>query len=90
MLLEAMQPYHNFILSTGCDLPLEAPLANIQAFMDAGRGQPLSVPEGGSVARIESAIAAQHRTISKAQAIPEVIESPWARSHIEQAEPAPR
>ncbi|NDJ76823.1 MAG: hypothetical protein GYB65_11235 [Chloroflexi bacterium] len=45
-LLESMAPYPNFILSTGCDLPPETPLANIQAFMDAGRGrelQPVSV-----------------------------------------------
>ena len=32
-----MQPYPNFILSTGCDLPLETPLENITAFMEAGR-----------------------------------------------------
>jgi uroporphyrinogen decarboxylase len=37
-LLEAMAPYPNFILSTGCDLPPETPLANIDAFMRAGRG----------------------------------------------------
>ncbi len=36
-LLEAMDPYPNYILSTGCDLPQETPLENIQAFMDAGR-----------------------------------------------------
>ena len=36
-LLEAMEPYPNFILSTGCDLPLETPLENIQAFMEAGK-----------------------------------------------------
>lgn len=32
-----MTPYPNFVLSTGCDLPLETPLENITAFMDAGR-----------------------------------------------------
>jgi len=37
-LLEAMAPYPNFILSTGCDLPPETPPANIDAFMRAGRG----------------------------------------------------
>jgi uroporphyrinogen decarboxylase len=37
-LLEAMAPYPNFILSTGCDLPPETSLANIDAFMRAGRG----------------------------------------------------
>ncbi len=36
-LLEQMRPWPNFILSTGCDLPQETPLANIQAFMEAGR-----------------------------------------------------
>ncbi|MCJ7549000.1 MAG: methylcobamide--CoM methyltransferase, partial [Anaerolineae bacterium] len=36
-LLDAMVPYPNFILSTGCDLPPETPLANIEAFMHAGR-----------------------------------------------------
>ncbi|QRN84015.1 uroporphyrinogen decarboxylase family protein [Chloroflexota bacterium] len=29
--------YPNFILSTGCDIPLETPLENIAAFMEAGR-----------------------------------------------------
>lgn len=42
-LVEAMKPYDNFILSTGCDLPPETPLENIEAFMDAGRGRPLGV-----------------------------------------------
>lgn len=37
-LLRRMKPYPNFILSTGCDLPQETPLENIQAFMKAGRG----------------------------------------------------
>jgi uroporphyrinogen decarboxylase len=36
-LLQAMEPRPEFILSTGCDLPQETPLANIGAFMDAGR-----------------------------------------------------
>jgi uroporphyrinogen decarboxylase len=36
-LLEQMAPYPNFVLSTGCDLPQETPLENIQAFMEAGR-----------------------------------------------------
>lgn len=42
-LIQRMKPYPNFILSTGCDLPPETPLANIKAFMDAGRGVELSV-----------------------------------------------
>jgi uroporphyrinogen decarboxylase len=36
-LLRHMDPYPNFILSTGCDLPQETPLENIHAFMRAGR-----------------------------------------------------
>lgn len=48
-LVEAMRPYPNFVLSTGCDLPPETPLANIQAFMEAGRGLPL-----GSMAEDEA------------------------------------
>lgn len=36
-LLKTMDPYPNFVLSTGCDLPQETPLDNIQAFMNAGR-----------------------------------------------------
>ena len=37
-LLAAMDAYPNYILSTGCDLPQETPIENIQAFMEAGRG----------------------------------------------------
>jgi uroporphyrinogen decarboxylase len=36
-LLRAMDPWPNFILSTGCDLPQETPLDNIAAFMATGR-----------------------------------------------------
>ncbi len=36
-LLDALRPYPNFVLSTGCDLPPETPLENIAAFMAAGR-----------------------------------------------------
>jgi len=36
-LLEQMDPYPNFILSTGCDLPPETPLKNIEAFMEVGK-----------------------------------------------------
>ncbi|MCK5740291.1 uroporphyrinogen decarboxylase family protein [bacterium] len=36
-LLEKMAAYPNFVLSTGCDLPIETPHENIQAFMEAGR-----------------------------------------------------
>jgi uroporphyrinogen decarboxylase len=36
-LLKSMEPFPNFILSTGCDLPQEVPLENIRTFMKAGR-----------------------------------------------------
>lgn len=36
-LLMMMNPYPNFVLSTGCDLPQKTPLENIDAFMRAGR-----------------------------------------------------
>ncbi len=36
-LLERMAPYPDFVLSTGCDLPQEVPLENVDAFMRAGR-----------------------------------------------------
>ncbi len=36
-LLKSIDPYPNFVLSTGCDLPQEVPLVNIDAFMRAGR-----------------------------------------------------
>jgi uroporphyrinogen decarboxylase len=36
-LLERMTPYPNFILSTACDIPQEAPLENIHAFMETAR-----------------------------------------------------
>jgi uroporphyrinogen decarboxylase len=36
-LLRNMEPYPNFVLSTGCDLPQEVPKENINAFMETGR-----------------------------------------------------
>jgi len=36
-LLDSMDPYPNFILGTGCDLPQDTPIENIHAFMKAGR-----------------------------------------------------
>lgn len=36
-LLKTMEPYSNFVLSTGCDLPQETPIENICAFMETGR-----------------------------------------------------
>jgi uroporphyrinogen decarboxylase len=37
-LLRTMDPYPNYVLSTGCDLPFETPAENIDAFMRAGKG----------------------------------------------------
>lgn len=37
-LMEKMSPFKNFILATGCDLPPDTPLDNIQAMMNAARG----------------------------------------------------
>lgn len=37
LLSDAMKPYSNFILSTGCDLPFETPTENIHAFMEEAR-----------------------------------------------------
>lgn len=36
-LMEKMAPYKNFVLSAGCDLPLETPEENLAAFMDVSR-----------------------------------------------------
>ncbi|MFZ0454128.1 MAG: uroporphyrinogen decarboxylase family protein [Ignavibacteriaceae bacterium] len=36
-LLKNMEPFSNFVLSTGCDLPQEVPKENICAFMETGR-----------------------------------------------------
>ncbi|RQV95234.1 MAG: uroporphyrinogen decarboxylase (URO-D) [Calditrichaeota bacterium] len=36
-LLDVMKPYANFILSTGCDLPQETPLDNINTFIETVR-----------------------------------------------------
>jgi uroporphyrinogen decarboxylase len=44
-----MAPYPNFILSTGCDLPQETPLENVDAFMAAGR-DPIAAPARFDVA----------------------------------------
>jgi uroporphyrinogen decarboxylase len=42
-LLKEMDPYPNFILSTGCDLPQETPHENIKAFIDTGKNYRISV-----------------------------------------------
>lgn len=34
-LMEKMRPYKNFVVSSGCDLPLDTPQENIAAFMEA-------------------------------------------------------
>ncbi|MEA2013484.1 MAG: uroporphyrinogen decarboxylase family protein [Verrucomicrobiota bacterium] len=36
-LLEQMEMFPNFVLSTGCDLPQEVPIDNLHAFMESGR-----------------------------------------------------
>ncbi len=36
-LLKAMEPYDNFILSTGCSVPRTSPLQNVRALVEAGR-----------------------------------------------------
>ncbi len=46
-LMDAMAPYPNFILSSACDLPMETPLENIHAMMDAGRGRAPGGEENG-------------------------------------------
>ena len=61
-LIESMQPYPNFILSTGCDRPPEPPLVNIQAFMEAGRGLPLGSMTPAETA--EDAILVMDPTLS--------------------------
>jgi uroporphyrinogen decarboxylase len=43
ILLGSMDPFVNYVLSTGCDLPLETPLDNIYAFMETGRNYTISV-----------------------------------------------
>ena len=47
-LMKAMDPYPNFVLSTGCDLPQETPLENIHAFMRAGRNYRVVTPASSS------------------------------------------
>ena len=36
-LLKSMDSFENFILSTGCDLPQNVPLENINSFMKTGK-----------------------------------------------------
>ena len=36
-LMEKMKPYRNFVMSSGCDLPLETPDKNLKAFIEATR-----------------------------------------------------
>jgi len=44
-LLQQMDSYPNFVLSTGCDLPKKTPLENLDAFMKAGRQYRKKDPE---------------------------------------------
>ena len=41
-LLKSMGSFSNYVLSTGCDLPLETPTDNISAFMETGRNYVIS------------------------------------------------
>ena len=41
-LLSEMKDFPNFVLSSGCDLPKDTPLENIEAFMKAGKNYRLS------------------------------------------------
>jgi len=41
-LLAFMDVFPNYVLSTGCDLPLETPLDNVSAFMETGRNYMIS------------------------------------------------
>jgi uroporphyrinogen decarboxylase len=43
-LLHNMDPYPNFILSTGCDLPQETPLENIETFFKIARKYNINFP----------------------------------------------
>jgi uroporphyrinogen decarboxylase len=38
-LKESMEDVDNFVLSSGCDIPVNTPLKNIEAFMKAARGK---------------------------------------------------
>jgi len=42
ILLESMDSFLNYVLSTGCDLPLETPVDNISAFIKTGRNYTIS------------------------------------------------
>ena len=55
-LMKDMSRFKNFILATGCDLPPDTPLENIQAMMNAGRGLPLdTAPEYPDVFKVDEA-----------------------------------
>jgi uroporphyrinogen decarboxylase len=43
ILLGSMDTFINYVLSTGCDLPLETPLDNISAFIKTGRNYNISI-----------------------------------------------
>ena len=45
-LMEDMKDAENFILSSGCDIPMETPLENIEAFMKTARGRNRTVVLG--------------------------------------------
>jgi uroporphyrinogen decarboxylase len=43
ILLASMDDFRNYVLSTGCDLPLETPCDNISVFVETGRNYTVSV-----------------------------------------------
>ena len=44
--MEDMKDSKNFILSSGCDIPMETPLENIEASMETARGRNKTVTLG--------------------------------------------
>jgi uroporphyrinogen decarboxylase len=50
-LVDSMVSYANFVVASGCDLPMDTPLENIHAMIDAVRGQ----APGGDEARLTEA-----------------------------------
>ncbi|MBN1266621.1 MAG: uroporphyrinogen decarboxylase family protein [Anaerolineales bacterium] len=68
-LMDQMNGFPNFILSTGCDLPEDTPFDNLDAFMSAGSGLPL-----GTRPPAEKVLTAEK------VAITDLFKSEWQRS----------
>jgi MtaA/CmuA family methyltransferase len=47
-LLDAMEPFDGFILSTGCSVPRTSPIANVRALVEAGRSRVWSAAWAGA------------------------------------------